>query len=498
MALSLHLDKASSWSQYHSSGRRGTCFVTGYVRARSRQFAAFVPQSLLCSVAAVARCCLRRLRRWPTGHLVHLQHPASGHSFEFLVERRGKSVLLSSPAAPFERMALPSPLPEPGGAAGGKEPIQLRVALAKGTDSDWQLLWQVHSYTGEDGKLCLEIHNARRSDLLLSSSEGGRLVLRHRALERSQLCYFQELYHEEGHRRLQAAPPANPADGLLSQEDLHRFARDGYIVMEQAVPPSLWQPASALVHSELGRPGGLVEGGNHENSGFDALGKLQGGTCNRPQFRQLLLHPSSVAGACAAQLLGVHSLAAMLGKKQLPCQVALRFPDPVLSEAEAPPASGGRPVTRARRIKLEELRWHTDGCHTRQCSRNPFSLLVGIALSDCNGEGDELCGNLCVWPGSHKDLSELPALGICDPGVDISELLSLGAPLAGYEGLEPGQKASRCPGEGPVALRLCAGDCVILNPHTAHAAAPRYLSSGIRSMAYFRLRSSMGARTSKV
>eukprot|EP00439_Symbiodinium_sp_Y106_P032899 s273_g3.t3 len=95
----------------------------------------------------------------------------------------------------------------------------------------------------------------------------------------------------------------------------------------------------------------------------------------------------------------------------------------------------------------------------------------------------------CVWPGSHAHLRREPALKICDAGSDAAALCREGAALRGYEGLMPCPPDVKAPGPGQaLPLDLRAGDCVILHPHTAHAAAPRYTPSGIRITVYFRLR----------
>ncbi|CAE8594658.1 unnamed protein product [Polarella glacialis] len=337
----------------------------------------------------------RQARRWPTGHRVVLRHTVSGHIFEFLVEKRGEAVLLSARASPFERLALPKAIPERvnvlagAGAHSGAlaEPMEPRIAMSRGTDKDWQLLWRVSSQAEEatdqvsrrsGGNNSVEICSATRPDLLLSASpQGGLLVRQHidSLSSTRELFTFQELSCEEPetmprpvwHR--QASPNSDIADResanasctvgqsetgshLLSEQQLRDFALDGFVVVRDAVPAFLWQPASALVHSELGRPGGIISGGSPSNSGFEELGKLQGGICNRAQFQQLLMHPRSGAGTCAAQLLGVRSVGAALGKQpqQLPCQVALRFPDPLLAEAEATKSAGGVPLLRSQRI----------------------------------------------------------------------------------------------------------------------------------------------------
>lgn len=115
-------------------------------------------------------------------------------------------------------------------------------------------------------------------------------------------------------------------------------------------------------------------------------------------------------------------MSAVLKGRQLPAQVALRFPDAILAEEKA--------TSWAAPLQLGDLLWHTDGCSTRQCSRHPFSLLVGVALTDSR-HGEKLCGNLCVWPGSHAHLRREPALKICDAGSDAAALCREGAALRG-------------------------------------------------------------------
>ena len=97
---------------------------------------------------------------------------------------------------------------------------------------------------------------------------------------------------------------------------------------------------------------------------------------------------------------------------------------------------------------LRELgvKWHIDG--TRQRQYHGFTLLMGVALSDCglvqmvdngvNGKTNgvtltsELEGQLCVWPLSHWDLQGMGRM--CEPKpVDYASLVKAGAPLNDYE-----------------------------------------------------------------
>lgn len=221
----------------------------------------------------------RRARRWPTGHVVRLRHLETKHSFEFIIERRSHAVLLSSPLAPFERVALPPVLPEIGV---GPDILDLNVARASGNDKDWPLFWCVSSWDS-DGCLCLEISNARRPDLVLSASPEGQLVLQRRPSSpgRTASSTFIEVFCQE-HLNVAAAASATPLrrlestgdevqslapSGRLLPEDLRSFARNGYVVVKKAVPDFLWRPACALVHSEIGSQG-MIQGGDTSNSGF--------------------------------------------------------------------------------------------------------------------------------------------------------------------------------------------------------------------------------------
>eukprot|EP00435_Cladocopium_sp_Y103_P041063 s430_g11.t1 len=416
-----------------------------------------------CAAVSLVTCAATRSkRRWQTGKLVHLEHLLSQRRFDFLVERRGKALLLSAPQQPFQRLSLPSPTSLPGEVelshAMGSEKLGIHcppVAQRR----DWPLFWQVESWES-NGASCLEIRSARRPELSLSVAPSGALQV---IAAESEDSVFVEVKAEGGCSGPQLGLLESRRDcgtGVsLSELEIKNFAKRGVLVLPQAVPSALWEPASALVHSYLGQPGAIIDGG------FDCMGKLEGKILHHPQFPALLADPSSAAGGAAAQLLGRRRLT----ERELQrCQVALRFPELMLSGE----------VPGAKRLELDDLKWHTDGCRTRQCSRHPFSLLVGVALTDTLD--DVLSGNLCVWPGSHVHLRREPALGcpagICDPSALPAALAAQGAPLRNYEGLPPCDARVAAPGRA-TALKLRAGDAV----------APRYVCSGVRVMVYFRL-----------
>jgi len=312
-----------------------------------------------------------------------------------------------------------------------------------------------------------------------------------------------------------------------------------------------------------------------------------------------LLGTDSVLASCAAQLMTttgsgggggreMAGLADAIDVPQTSAQVALRFPEPSLLglrgvavpeedglwasvpssctiRGECAEGSNDETVAGGRREATERdaadgdrelqaeylrdigVRWHIDG--TRQRQYHGFTLLMGVALSDCGLENSgrvvrpsELEGQLCVWPRSHWHLQGMGKM--CDPKpVDYASLVRSGAPLDCYEYFDYLDSAdassqarslkyldaaavdsvsqmnestdnmdnttnnatslknnsskntttnpicSSSPGGiGPSIVSLKAGDGVLLHCETAHAATPNFHPSKVRAMAYYRLR----------
>jgi len=272
---------------------------------------------------------------------------------------------------------------------------------------------------------------------------------------------------------------------ILPREALQHFAEEGYLVIKDAVPSTVWIPAAASVTNRLAIPGAIVSGGSTSNSGFRSLGKLDGKYGAMPSVRSLLSHPQSRIGAIVAQLMKARSFHDAVGVR-FACQLALRFPEPQLTDPTITTV-GAAP-------RLKDLRWHTDGSYTHQRNYHNFSLLVGVALTDTTiKDPDSMPGNLCVWPKSHLDLSQGPATKLCasgDDDIDYENLVRSGAKLGKYEGLPPElDSRTKPPGIGkPVPVQLRPGDAIVLHPDLAHAAAPNLNPNVIRAIAYFRLR----------
>jgi ectoine hydroxylase-related dioxygenase (phytanoyl-CoA dioxygenase family) len=123
-------------------------------------------------------------------------------------------------------------------------------------------------------------------------------------------------------------------------------------------------------------------------------------------------------------------------------------------------------VTPDKEEKKAGTQWHIDGMDTGKHS--PFSLLVGVALSD---QSQPDCGNLIAFPGSHHSLHPL-----------LREQVDTGS------GLFSNQAATGKPClTGSQQILLQPGDAVLLHQKVAHRIGIN-CSPNIRYQTYFRLR----------
>lgn len=156
-------------------------------------------------------------------------------------------------------------------------------------------------------------------------------------------------------------------------------------------------------------------------------------------------------------------------------QVALRFPQPPGEEeskghgtvdwdekverAASSVTSAAGPGSTG--LQGPDSRWHIDGMDKRTAA--PFSLLVGIMLSDADHED---MGNLAVYPGTHVDVAE-----------------KIKRDGAGWvAGAAPRPPLSK----GPKQVLLKAGDVVVAHPLLPHRVGVNY-SPFIRYCVYFRV-----------
>ena len=292
------------------------------------------------------------------------------------------------------------------------------------------------------------------------------------------------------------ASSLNSRDRYTMKEQMKTFIRDGYAVFKSAVGLSPLVAAQAFINKKLGIPGALVQGGVQEGTG-----KLDGASAASPELLDLLLHPESDALRIVESFIGS-------GKLRRPdaCQVALRFPE-----------SKNKKIV----DDMNGRQWHVDGM--RQGKRNPFSLLLGVALSECPSS---FTGNFTVFPGSHRAIHSLilekgrlrgvdefrlwsvatdPSNPWCSPdkGVAAQTLKEAAARKQNGAQISASQDTSGdshisaqgrnggpllLPDLGkPKQLLIRPGDIVIAHPKLAHRGAPNY-SPNIRYMCYFRLR----------
>lgn len=160
-------------------------------------------------------------------------------------------------------------------------------------------------------------------------------------------------------------------------------------------------------------------------------------------------------------------------------QVAFRF-------SQARPASamggfwGGRPTGADGQPKIGGRSWHLDGMDKGQYG--PFSLLVGVALSDQTVDN---CGNLGVHSGSHYTLQ--PFLKKYAAACDHSDINTSDPQAVQERRLYAVSLVQNKPVlDEPVQVKLAKGDVVFALHKLAHLGTPNY-SDNIRKMVYFRV-----------
>lgn len=230
----------------------------------------------------------------------------------------------------------------------------------------------------------------------------------------------------------------------LSESQRRSFMQNGYLQVRNAVPLSLVNAALRRINHDLGVPGRMVDGGVEAGSA-----KLAGNVSNSDDV--LNLFHLSDAAKYAEALVGAGKVASPKG-----AQLALRFPE--LGEPREPRGT----------------EWHTDGM--RQRKRHPFTLLLGVALSDVR---EPLAGNFTVFPGSHTRLHTLLMANGTLQGV-ADECFRSDSAWGGRD--------SALPDLGPpVQLLASRGDIVLAHPTLAHRGGLNF-SPDIRYQVYFRLK----------
>ncbi|TYZ65337.1 hypothetical protein PybrP1_012661 [[Pythium] brassicae (nom. inval.)] len=398
-----------------------------------------------------------------TGTIVQVTHVRSGHSFRALVDAKsdgdGSSQQLSfcRIERPYEkvRVALSGAVSwgatatkfalfilEPASAADVPQalaatsaaleprewPVHLRSAAhQKKVNRDGTVGWYLGAEAGAA--------DARASGLLGDVARGPA------SLFRLAVVSARGAFALDAGRMVFEGAFARAASAL-SESQRRSFMQNGYLQVRGAVSLALVDAALRRINHELGVPGRMVDGGVEEGSA-----KLAGNVSNSEEV--LNLFHLSDARKYAEALVGAGKVRPPTG-----AQLALRFPE--LGEPREPRGT----------------EWHTDGM--RQGKRHPFSLLLGVALSDVR---EPLAGNLTVFPESHARLHAL---------------LTADGRLEGYADecfrTDSVWGGGTLPDLGaPVQLLASRGDIVLAHPTLAHRGGLNF-SPDIRYQVYFRLK----------
>lgn len=405
------------------------------------------------------------------GDELHITHEATGHSSILLVEpsQQTDALLLSLPEKPFHRLFQSDQKASSAvhfKHSKGHGAALWRVTIGRGGHVVIRP-WRGESFLALDasGTWCLTTSESRGRWLRCSGTGNGRVV----------------------HNDEEELDPAT------------QFARDGYCLLPDLLPPQKVSRALRYLNYHLGsadlaldlEPDGLGMQFNRAVVADLAMGdeegvpkgvvKLGGGrtcACRLSQGAPLiaLLDETTRATICDAitsRTEGIKGapqrLSAMFG-----VQVALRFPMPPFADGVAdgddalpgllgPGASGGG------------LDWHTDAA--KYNAKKTFDIVVGLFLTDVLRASE---GALWVQPGSHvperraRESAALPPRALCTEGAMATDPLSAAA--------------------RPILAR--AGTAIVFDGDLVHAGGPN-LSCGIRHALYARMRFERGAEPAR-
>jgi len=324
--------------------------------------------------------------KFTTGQIVLLTDTRHGRTLRFVVEEknRGTNYLLARPSNPYARLHV---------AQNGK----VSYSESQPTSGSFFVLVHAGAATGDyrlqsatlSPTVCVGVQpdGSLRAHPLDPVVDGSREDAD--AAQQSSLCFRIGGGGDDGG----AVAGVSPRPVALQPWEVRRFVAEGFVVLRGCMRRDVLRRCDRVLTRAWAVPGSVVAGGTQG----DGVGKLAGAFSNCAEVRDLFLDGGSddggadgggevrrrtVLGAVEA-LLGPDNADVQAGS--LSAQIAFRFPE--LGDDDNGDGDCVAALGRS---------WHTDGL--RQGKAHPFSLLVGICLSDVV---TERAGNLLVWPGSH-------------------------------------------------------------------------------------------------
>lgn len=237
----------------------------------------------------------------------------------------------------------------------------------------------------------------------------------------------------------------------LSEEDILTFAKTGYIHLKGAIPEKQINQALKVIDK-------AYEDGNHGYNTAnpkDKVPSFKDDVSKHPKIVQLLTE--SKAWNAVSQLIGNGSAV-----KPVLAQVALREPSEHWK-------SQGWDVT----TSIDSIPWHIDGgAGLYAYVGSPFTMLVGVCLSEGQDNDSENHGQFLVWPGSHLTLHPLVA--------DRVKKGLITDPYSVFNDIERPDIGK------PIRVPMKPGDVVLAHQRLGHTGGPN-LGSTVRKNLYFRV-----------
>ena len=291
------------------------------------------------------------------------------------------------------------------------------------------------------------------------------------------ISFFTELQHQlkllSSHETLKQKVQLTHS---LTPEQSLSFMKDGYIILRSIIPKELIE--LCLIEINIMLSESLIEGKNdpHYISSVTenrlSTGKLIYNTTSSTIYS--LLHDTPLESFAQSLFCGQKEDNDDNNDNKLispeTAQLAIRFPLSLPTSNDLQQETKNIIEQRHLQMNSELSRdhWHIDGQWESNIPQ--FSLLVGIYLTSCPGNG---YGNFTTFPGSHRKVRSMLTENFEE---FCSQLRTKIAPNLNTEKDLP-----------PVEIIVNPGDVVLVHPLLAHRAGENW-SSQIRHAVYFRLK----------